>query len=313
MVAKPLASLTQKIRKYEWAKEQEEAFQMLKDNLCDAPILSLPDGSKEFVVYCDASNQGLGCVLMKRGKVENATAEMLRGLNQLIKRKVHGGMKFIWVPLIDDVRTLIIDEAHASRLPRSSSGYDMNWVIVDRLTKIVTRYEVHVAIISDRGGKIYFTALVDIEEGIENTAKTCVRLIIPKRTAKVFDVLYLKRCMEGSVGHMFFGLKLEKFGRLDQNWYKRHQIRVEVGDKVMLEVSSWKDVVHFGKKEMLAPRYYWTDANLNVHLEEIKVDKTLRFVEEPVEIIDREVISLKRSRIPIVKSIGTQSEVMRIS
>ncbi|GJW84691.1 hypothetical protein Tco_0157836 [Tanacetum coccineum] len=135
---------------------------------------------------------------------------------------------------------------------------------------------------------------------------------------RVFDVLYLKRCMEGSVGHMFFGLKLEKFGRLDQNWYKRQQIRIEVGDKVMLEVSSWKDVVHFGKKEMLAPRYvgpfkYLADTNLHVHLEEIKVDKTLRFVEEPVEIIDREVKSLKRSRIPIVKSIGTRSEVMRIS
>ncbi|GJT08408.1 hypothetical protein Tco_0842870 [Tanacetum coccineum] len=96
--------------------------------------------------------------------------------------------------------------------------------------------------------KIYFAALVDITEGIENTAKNI--LII-----RVFDVLYLKRCMEGSVGHMFFGLKLEKFGRLDQNWYKRQQIRVEVGDKVMLEVSSWKDVVHFGMKEMLAPRY----------------------------------------------------------
>ncbi|GJR90799.1 hypothetical protein Tco_0214810 [Tanacetum coccineum] len=77
----------------------------------------------------------------------------------------------------------------------------------------------------------------------------------------------------------------------------------------MLEVSSWKDEVHFGKKEMLAPRYkYLADTNLHVHLEEIKVDKTLHFVEEPVEIIDREVKSLKRSRILIVKSIGTRSE-----
>ncbi|GKG00773.1 hypothetical protein Tco_0302463, partial [Tanacetum coccineum] len=78
--------------------------------------------------------------------------------------------------------------------------------------------------------------------------------------------------------------------------------KVEVGDKVMLEVLSWKDVVHFGKKEMLAPRYeYWTDANLHVHFEEIKVDKTLRFVEEPVEIMDREVKSLKRGKIALVK------------
>ncbi|GJZ58972.1 putative reverse transcriptase domain-containing protein [Tanacetum coccineum] len=130
-VAKPLASLTQKIRKYEWAKEQEEAFQMLKDNLCDAPILSLPDGSKEFVVYCDASNQGFGCVLMQKGKssvkdkilaalgkvskVENVTAEMLRGMDQLMERKEGGGMYLLWVPLIGDVRTLMMDEAHASR------------------------------------------------------------------------------------------------------------------------------------------------------------------------------------------------------
>ncbi|GKA67979.1 putative nucleotidyltransferase, ribonuclease H [Tanacetum coccineum] len=68
-IAKPLASLTQKNQKYEWGREQEEAFQTLKDNLCNAPILSLPDGPEDFVVYCDASNQGLGCVLMQRGKV----------------------------------------------------------------------------------------------------------------------------------------------------------------------------------------------------------------------------------------------------
>ncbi|GJW60763.1 putative reverse transcriptase domain-containing protein [Tanacetum coccineum] len=59
-----------KNQKYKWGKEQEEAFQTLKDNLCNAPILSLHDGSKEFVVYCDTSNQGLGCVLMQRGKKE---------------------------------------------------------------------------------------------------------------------------------------------------------------------------------------------------------------------------------------------------
>nr|GEU51412.1 hypothetical protein [Tanacetum cinerariifolium] len=62
-IAKPLTSLTQKNKKCEWGVKQEEAFQTLKDNLCNAPILSLPDGIEDFVVYCDASNQGLGCVL----------------------------------------------------------------------------------------------------------------------------------------------------------------------------------------------------------------------------------------------------------
>ncbi|GJY72894.1 reverse transcriptase domain-containing protein [Tanacetum coccineum] len=68
-IAKPLTSLTQKNKKYEWGAEQEEPFQTLKDNLCNASILSLPDGIEDFVVYCNASNQGLGCVLMQTGKV----------------------------------------------------------------------------------------------------------------------------------------------------------------------------------------------------------------------------------------------------
>ncbi|GJW81526.1 putative reverse transcriptase domain-containing protein [Tanacetum coccineum] len=67
-IAKPLTLLTQKNQKYEWGEKQEEAFQTLKDNLFNAPILSLPDGVEDFVVYCDASNQGLGCVLMQRDK-----------------------------------------------------------------------------------------------------------------------------------------------------------------------------------------------------------------------------------------------------
>ncbi|GJX39649.1 putative reverse transcriptase domain-containing protein [Tanacetum coccineum] len=50
-------------------EEQELAFQTLKDKLCNAPILALPDGPEDFVVYCDASGIGLGCVLMQRGKV----------------------------------------------------------------------------------------------------------------------------------------------------------------------------------------------------------------------------------------------------
>ncbi|GJR65570.1 putative reverse transcriptase domain-containing protein [Tanacetum coccineum] len=52
-----------------WGDEQENAFQTLKDMLCDAPILALPEGTYDFIVYCDASNQGFGCVLMQRNKV----------------------------------------------------------------------------------------------------------------------------------------------------------------------------------------------------------------------------------------------------
>ncbi|GKA50072.1 putative reverse transcriptase domain-containing protein [Tanacetum coccineum] len=119
---------------------------------------------------------------------------------------------------------------------------------------------------------------------------------------------------------------------------RRKPLEFEVGDRVMLKVSPWKGVIRFGKKGKLAPRYVGpfeilerigpvayrlrlpeelsgihdtfhvsnlkkclADASLHVPLDEIKVDKTLRFVEEPVEILDREVKSLKRSKIALVK------------
>ncbi|KAI3815477.1 hypothetical protein L1987_15146 [Smallanthus sonchifolius] len=68
-IAVPLTALTHKCKTYEWGPKQEEAFQTLKQKLCNAPILTLPDGIDDLVVYCDASNQGLGCVLMQRGKL----------------------------------------------------------------------------------------------------------------------------------------------------------------------------------------------------------------------------------------------------
>ncbi|GKE37284.1 putative reverse transcriptase domain-containing protein, partial [Tanacetum coccineum] len=119
---------------------------------------------------------------------------------------------------------------------------------------------------------------------------------------------------------------------------RRKPLEFEVGDRVMLKVSPWKGVIRFRKKGKLAPRYVGpfeileriglvayrlrlpeelsgihdtfhvsnlkkclADASLHVPLDEIKVDKTLRFVEEPVEIMDREVKSLKHSKIALVK------------
>ncbi|GJU96135.1 putative reverse transcriptase domain-containing protein [Tanacetum coccineum] len=67
-IAKSLTILTQKSKTFDWGEEHELAFQTLKDKLCNAPVIALPDGPKDFVVYCDASKIGLGCVLMQRGK-----------------------------------------------------------------------------------------------------------------------------------------------------------------------------------------------------------------------------------------------------
>nr|GFC87574.1 putative reverse transcriptase domain-containing protein [Tanacetum cinerariifolium] len=118
----------------------------------------------------------------------------------------------------------------------------------------------------------------------------------------------------------------------------RKPLEFEVGDRVMLKVSPWKGVIRFGKQGKLCPRYIGpfkillrigpvaykldlpqelhgihntfhvsnlkkclADEELVISLEEVKIDDKLHFIEEPVEIMDREVKQLKQSRIPIVK------------
>ncbi|GJT96059.1 putative reverse transcriptase domain-containing protein [Tanacetum coccineum] len=67
-ITKPMTKLTQKKVKFVWGDKQEAAFQLLKQKLCSAPILALPEGSEDFIAYCDASKKGLGAVLMQREK-----------------------------------------------------------------------------------------------------------------------------------------------------------------------------------------------------------------------------------------------------
>ncbi|GJT04353.1 putative reverse transcriptase domain-containing protein [Tanacetum coccineum] len=88
---------------------------------------------------------------------------------------------------------------------------------------------------------------------------------------------------------------------------RRKPMVFQVGDKVMLKVSPWKGVVRFGKRGKLNPRYVGPfkkclpDESLVIPFEELRVDDKLHFVEEPLEVIDREIKQLKRSHIPIIK------------
>nr|GEW39207.1 putative reverse transcriptase domain-containing protein [Tanacetum cinerariifolium] len=151
-IVKPLTLLTQKNKKFEWGDEQENDFQTLKDMLCDAPILALPEGTDDFVVYCDASNQGKANVvadaLSRKERVKprrvramsmtihssikakiieaqseaskntSTPKEMLKGLDNQLERKEDGGLYLaerIWVPVYGNLRTLIMNEAYAMR------------------------------------------------------------------------------------------------------------------------------------------------------------------------------------------------------
>ncbi|GJY82093.1 hypothetical protein Tco_0494844 [Tanacetum coccineum] len=150
---------------------------------------------------------------------------------------------------------------------------------------------------------------------------------------------------EGEVVAVVYGQRIGvacSLMELDYAGQRRKPLNYEVRRCVMLKVSPWKGVVHFGKKSKLAPRYVGpfeilkrigpvayrlrlseelsglhdtfhgsykclttkkclADASLHVPLDEIKVDKTPFFVEEPVEIMDREIKSLKHSKISPVK------------
>ncbi|GJY01933.1 putative reverse transcriptase domain-containing protein [Tanacetum coccineum] len=134
VIAKPLTSLTQKNKKYEWGMEQEEAFQILKDNLCNALILSLPDGVEDFVLFSDYEceiryhpgkanvvtdalsrkervkprcvramamtiQSGIrGMILAAQGeafKQENVLAKRLHGLDRQMERRGDGSLYFL--------------------------------------------------------------------------------------------------------------------------------------------------------------------------------------------------------------------------
>ncbi|KAL0544225.1 hypothetical protein IC582_019338 [Cucumis melo] len=77
-LALPLTALTRKNAKFEWSDKCEQSFQELKKRLVTTPILTLPVTGKEYVIYCDASRQGLGCALMQEGKVIAYTSRQLK-------------------------------------------------------------------------------------------------------------------------------------------------------------------------------------------------------------------------------------------
>jgi hypothetical protein len=77
-IAKPLTSLLEKGVDFSWTDERQKAFEELKKRLTTAPVLTLPDQNKRFTVYCDASRDGLGCVLMQEGRVIAYASRQLR-------------------------------------------------------------------------------------------------------------------------------------------------------------------------------------------------------------------------------------------
>ncbi|GKD44913.1 putative reverse transcriptase domain-containing protein [Tanacetum coccineum] len=128
-----LSKLTQKNVKFDWSEKAEAAFQLLKQKLCSTPILALPKGSKNLVVYCDASCKGLGAVLMQREKVEARKEESygtkdLGGMIKDLEPRADGMLCLngrSWIPCFGDLRTLIMHELHKPKYSINSGSDKM--------------------------------------------------------------------------------------------------------------------------------------------------------------------------------------------
>ncbi|GJT24487.1 putative reverse transcriptase domain-containing protein, partial [Tanacetum coccineum] len=405
-----------------------ENFSKIAKSLTVLTQKTLLDGPEDFVVYCDASSIGLGCVLMQRGKVIAYASRQLkileknyithdlelgavmfalkiwrhylygkksviytdhkslqhifnqkelnmrqrrwielfsdydceicyhpgkanRGLDEMIEHRSDGALYYldrILVPLKGDVRTLIMDEAYKSKysihpgaekmyydlrdrywwpgmkkdiavykweriamdfvtkLPRTSSGHDIIWVIVDRLTKyahflpirkdykmdrlsilylneIVSRHGVPISLIFDRDSHFTSRFWQTTQEALgtkldtstayhpqtDGQSERTIQTLEDKLRARVLDFKEIKDRL--------------KAARDRQKSYadkRRKPLEFGVGEYVFIKVSPWKGVIP---------------------LDEIQVDAKLNFLEEPVEILEREFKKLKRSRIAIVK------------
>ncbi|GKC28006.1 putative reverse transcriptase domain-containing protein [Tanacetum coccineum] len=260
-----------------------------------------------------------------------------------------------------------------TKLPKTSTGQDKIWVIVDRLTKsthflpmketdlmekltrqylkeVVSRHGVLVLIISDRDSKFtsHFWQSVNKSLGTQLDMSTTYHPQTDGQSERTIQTLedMLRACVI-DFGKALYGRKCrspicwaevgdaqltgpeivhkttEKIIQIKkriqatrdrQKSYadrRRNPLEFEVEDKVTLKVSTWKGVIRFGKRGKLNPCYIglfkilakkcFVDEPLAIPLDEIQIDDKLNFIEEPVEIMDREMKRLKQSRIPIMK------------
>nr|GEY98479.1 putative reverse transcriptase domain-containing protein [Tanacetum cinerariifolium] len=347
-IDKSLTILTQKSKTFDWGEEQELAFQTLKDKLCNAPVLALPDGLKDFVVNCDASGIGLGCVLMQRGKeAVDEYARLQKGLDEMIEQRSDGTLYYldrIWVPLRGDsmqealrthldMSTAYHPQTDGQRMEKGyypgdfdgfaeekeeekgSIGFGREKLCTTHTSTIQTLEDMLRACILDFGGS-WDVHLPLVEFLYNNNYHASVR-------CAPFEALYGRKCRspimwaevrEGQlIGPELVQETTKKISQIKdrlkalrdrQKSYAdkmRKPLKFCVGDYVLLKVSPWKGVVHFGKKGKLASRFVRPFKIIEkVGHVAYKLDLPEE-LNEPVEILDREFKKLKHSRIAIIK------------
>ncbi|GJZ21143.1 putative reverse transcriptase domain-containing protein [Tanacetum coccineum] len=278
--------LTQKNKKYEWGTEEDEAFQTLKQKLCSAPILALPEGSEKFVVYYDASHKGYGAVLMQREKTE-ANDEMRQDVSDLIDCSIGGPNMNA-----DAIATFVskcLTMCKGKGWHKSHSVYSNNLEIPE-WKAVENNLGFHVSR-DFQERQVVMTPLGLFEElqMDMSTSYTREQMVKVKRNYSE---------MEDMLRAWLRHLKLyrSEIGRSPVVGVRHQNNRMNwsrgIQDGAPDKLHGIHSTFHVSNlKKCMA------DENLVIHLKR----SNLTFIEEPVEIMDCEVKQLKQSRIPIVK------------
>ncbi|GJR51743.1 putative reverse transcriptase domain-containing protein [Tanacetum coccineum] len=345
-IAKPMTKLTQKKIKFEWSDKAEAAFQLIKQKLCSAPILALPEGNEDFIAYCDASIKGLGAVLMQREKVIAYASRQLKihEKNYTTHDLELGAVVFalkIWRHYLTNkalrVRALvmtigldlpkrILEARIEARKPENLKSEDVGGMLIEnskdpkkpRKEKLEPRADGTLCLKTGFGCRAMGDqrTLISMSSQLSKP-NTKNHPVLTGTTSKFLNG-------SGNISLLEFVTKLPRTkvdttlilwsqGMIPSRSICDRDPRFTLNSESIQKayVSSWLSGVmlkyHLGKGRTfwktgkVEPEKCLSDEPLAVPLDEIHIDDKLHFVEEPVEILDREVKKLRRSHIPIIK------------
>nr|GEY48041.1 hypothetical protein [Tanacetum cinerariifolium] len=337
-ITKPLTLLMQKNQKYEWVTKQEKAFKTLKDNLCNAPILSLPDGPKDF------------CSLLRRIKSRiwmyiDTKRQDHKSLQHILDQKELNMRQRKWLELLSDYDCKIRYHPGKGNVAQNKARKDENYETED-LGGIIKKLEPYIDGTLCLNGRSWIPNLGNLKgvimHELHNKCLTCAKVkaeyqkpsdllvqpVIPvwkwENTTMDF-IIKLPKTPTGQDIILLIVDRLTKFAhflpmkendsmeKLTIQYLRevvlKHDVPVliisdrdgDVREMIMDEAHLTKYSIHPGVDMMyhdLRDMCWWPGMKRDVAT---YIDDKLNFIEEPFEIMDRKVKKLKQSRIPIVK------------